>query len=143
MKDGENGLHEDLGPTSPHYATSDFLSSRTYASEPTTSAMTTDYETEKHPIESTELQFIDKAVIEEKQVVTEDNNLLVGRSSKIQIPNYEDDDDDDWPEDDSDLGGHNETATYLGNEDDFSFSDLEEDASVPVKSKISEKAPNS
>lgn len=134
MNDHENVLQEDLVPTSSR-RTPEIMSPRMYAAEPTTSTMTTDCETEKHPIESTEVQFIDKAVIVEKQVVTEDKNLLVGRSSKIQIPNYEDDY-DDWPDEDSDLGRQNETAICVGNEDDISFSDLEDDDSVPMKPKV-------
>lgn len=134
MNDHENVLQEDLVPTSS-CRTPEIMSPRMYAAEPTTSTMTTDCETEKHPIESTEVQFIDKAVIVEKQVVAEDKNLLVGRSSKIQIPNYEDDY-DDWPDEDSDLGGQNETAICVGNEDDISFSDLEDDDSVPMKPKV-------
>lgn len=134
MNDHENVLQEDLVPTSS-CRTPEIMSPRMYAAEPTTSTMTTDCETEKHPIESTEVQFIDKAVIVEKQVVAEDKNLLVGRSSKIQIPNYEDDY-DDWPDEDSDLGRQNETAICVGNEDDISFSDLEDDDSVPMKPKV-------
>lgn len=134
MNDHENVLQEDLVPTSS-CRTPEIMSPRMYAAEPTTSTMTTDCETEKHPIESTEVQFIDKAVIVEKQVVAEDKNLLVGRSSKIQIPNYEDDY-DDWPDEDSDLGRQNETAICVGNEDDISFSDLEDDDSVPMNPKV-------
>lgn len=132
--DHENVLQEDLVPTSSYY-TPEIMSLRMYAAEPTISTMTTDCETEKHPIESTEVQFIDKAVIEEKQVVAEDKNLSVSRSSKIQIPNYEDDC-DDWPDEDSDLGGQNETAICVENEDDISFSDLEDDDSVLMKPKV-------
>lgn len=134
MNNHENVLQEDLVPTSS-CRTPEIMSPRMYAAEPTTSPMTTDCETEKHPIESTEVQFIDKAVIVEKQVVAEDKNLLVGRSSKIQIPNYEDGY-DDWPDEDSDLGRQNETAICVGIEDDISFSDLEDDDSVPMNPKV-------
>lgn len=134
MKDSTNVLQEHLVPTSSNYAPSDVLSTRTYASELSTSTMITDYETEKHPIESTEIHFVDKSVIAEKPV-TMDKNLPVGPSSKIQIPNYEDDE-DDWPEEDSDFGGYNNTAICVGNEDDISFSDLEDDGCVPIKPKI-------
>lgn len=130
----KNVLREDLDPASSCY-TPEIMSPRMYAAEPTISIMTTDCEAEKHAIESTEVQFIDKAVIEEKQVVAEDKNLLVGRSSKIQIPNYEDNY-DDWPDEDSDLGGQNETAICVGNADDISFSDLEDDDSAPMKPKV-------
>ncbi|XP_031281382.1 uncharacterized protein LOC116139890 [Pistacia vera] len=134
MKDSTNVLQEHLVPTSSNYAPSDVLSLRTYASELSTSTMIKDYETEKHPIDSTEIHFVDKSVIAEKPVAM-DKNLTVGPSSKIQIPNYEDDE-DDWPEEDSDLGGYNDTAICVGNEDDISFSDLEDDGCVPIKPKI-------
>ncbi|KAL5777569.1 hypothetical protein ACOSP7_010495 [Xanthoceras sorbifolium] len=131
-KDSTNVLQEDFDRTSSNYANYDMMSPRTYTTETSTSTMMTYYE-EKHPIESTEVQFIDKSVIEEKPV-TEDKTLLVGPSSKIQIPDYEDDD-DDWPEADSELGGYNEITIYVGNEDDISFSDLEDDGLLPVKLK--------
>ncbi|KAK2660106.1 hypothetical protein Ddye_006639 [Dipteronia dyeriana] len=133
MKDSTNVVQEDFDPTSSNFANYDLISHRTYTTEPSTSTMMTYYE-EKHPIESTEVQFIDKSVIEENPV-TEDKHLLVGPSSKIQIPDYEEEeDDDDWPEADSELGD-NETPIYVGNEDDISFSDLEDDVLLPVKPK--------
>ncbi|KAK4860577.1 hypothetical protein QYF36_026477 [Acer negundo] len=133
MKDSTNVVQEDFDPTSSNFANYDLISPRTYTTEPSTSTMMTYYE-EKHPIESTEVQFIDKSVIEEKPV-TEDKHLLIGPSSKIQIPDYEEEgDDDDWPEADSELGD-NETPIYVGNEDDISFSDLEDDVLLPVKPK--------
>lgn len=133
MKDSTNVLQEDFVPTSSNYAPSDVLSPRTYASELSTSTMITDYETEKHPIESTEIHFVDKSVIAEKPVTT-GKNLTVGPSFEVQIPNYEDDE-YDWPEEDSDLGGYNGTAICVVNED-ISFSDLEDDECVPIKPKI-------
>jgi hypothetical protein len=92
----------------------------------------TDFETEKHLVESNELQFIDKSVIEERPVIKTAN-----KDSKLVVQNYEDDE-DDWPEDDSELGRCSGAAIYVGNGEDISFSDLEddEDCSVPIKSKI-------
>lgn len=134
-KDGRNVLQQDLVPTSSNWAPCDILSPQTYASEPSTKTIITDYETEKHPIESTEIHFVHKSIIAEKPI-TLDKNLSVGPSSKIQIPNYEDDDEDDWPEEDSDLGGYNDTTICVGNEDDISFSDLEDEGCLPIKPKI-------
>ncbi|XP_022750652.1 uncharacterized protein LOC111299617 [Durio zibethinus] len=56
-------MHQDLIPSSSSYFTFETMSPRTYTSEPT-SSITTDYETEKHPVEGTEMPFIDKSVID-------------------------------------------------------------------------------
>lgn len=125
VKDGDNALHEDF----EHARTFDFAQ---------TTIMTTDYETVKHPIVSTEMHFVDKSAIEEKTVIkTEDKDVqLIGSSLRTVVPNYEEDEDDWLNEEDSDLGGY-KTIIPVGNEEDISFSDLEDDASssIPVKSK--------
>ncbi|KAF2309615.1 hypothetical protein GH714_004295 [Hevea brasiliensis] len=113
---------------------------RTFDFEPATN-MATDYETQKHPVVSSDMQFIDKSVIEEKpetKIVNKD--VLASQSSKVLLPNYEDDE-DDWPdEEDSDLGSYKATFP-AGNEEDISFSDLEDDATstIPIKSKMLSK----
>lgn len=137
MEDSATDIHEDLIPTSSYYTNSDVMSPRTYASEPATSTMTTDCEFDKHLVESSETRFVDKAVIEEKPIATNNNKSFSGPSSKIHIPNYEDDDDDnDWPEDDSEFGGDGGNTICMGNEDDISFSDLEDEGNLPIKTKI-------
>jgi hypothetical protein len=84
------------------------------------------------------MHFVDKSAIEEKTVIkTEDKDVqLVGSSLRTVVPNYEEDEDDWLNEEDSDLGGY-KTIIPVGNEEDISFSDLEDDASnsIPVKSK--------
>lgn len=115
----------------------DPIPSGSFSFEPTCSSVALDFETEKHPVESTELQFIDKSVIEEKpEINTENKDLVVGQSSKLVVQNYEDDE-DEWPEEDYEFGSYSGTAIYMGNEDDISFSDLEddEDCTLPIKSK--------
>lgn len=113
---------------------------RTFNFEPATS-MATDYETQKHPVVSADMEFIDKSVIEEKPVTKIVNkDVLASQSSKVLVPNYEDDE-DDWPdEEDSDLGSYKATFP-TGNEEDISFSDLEDDANstIPIKSKMLSK----
>ncbi|KAJ6722267.1 BSD DOMAIN-CONTAINING PROTEIN [Salix koriyanagi] len=91
----------------------DFECARTFDFSQAT-ITTTDYETVKHPIDV----------------------LLVGSSLKTVVPNYEEDEDDWLNEEDSDLGGY-KTIIPVGNEEDFSFSDLEDDASnsIPINSK--------
>ena len=134
-------MHGDLIPSSSSYFAFETLSPRTYTSEPA-SSITTDYETEKHPVESTDMPFVDKSVIEEKPVsYTEDKDHLVSTSSKILIPTFEDDE-IDWPEDDdSQFGGYSGAAICVENEEDISFSDLEDvdDSTTPTKSKIVSK----
>ncbi|KAF5456084.1 hypothetical protein F2P56_025596 [Juglans regia] len=125
-KDSANILEEDFDPIPP-----------IFSFEPSSSTVATDFETEKHPIESTELEFIDKSVIvEEPTIKTENKDLLGGPSSKLLVQNFEDDE-DDWPEEDSEVGRYSGAAICVGNEDDISFSDLEDDdySIVPITSK--------
>ena len=133
-------MHAVFIPSSSSYFTFETMSPRTYTSEPA-SSITTDYETEKHPVESTEMPFVDNSVIGEKPMSnTEDKHHLVGPSSKISIPTFEDDE-IDWPEDDdSEFGGYT-AAICVENKEDISFSDLEDvdDCSTPTKSKIVSK----
>ncbi|KAG4193942.1 hypothetical protein ERO13_A06G024800v2 [Gossypium hirsutum] len=128
-------LQNDLIPSSSCYFAFETTSPRTYTSEPT-SSITTDYE-EKHPLESTEMPVIDKSVIEEHPVSSTEDKA----SSKITIPTFEDDD-IDWPEDDdSEYGGYGGATICVENEEDISFSDLEDvDYSItPTKSKMVSK----
>ncbi|XWS21308.1 hypothetical protein CRYUN_Cryun30bG0044600 [Craigia yunnanensis] len=140
LGDSSSIINEDFIPSSSSYFAFETMSPRTYTSEPA-SSITTDYETEKHLVVGTGIPFIDKSVIEEKRVSnTQDKHHLVGPSSKILIPTFEDDE-IDWPEDDdSDFGGYT-AAICVENEEDISFSDLEDvdDCSTPTKSKIVSK----
>ncbi|KAJ6827134.1 uncharacterized protein M6B38_367805 [Iris pallida] len=85
-----------------------------------------DFEIEKHTVHSTKVEIVDKSVINEGPAVHQSGNKW-----KIPIEMYEDDDDeDDWLEDDDasgDMGISRSTIIPLGNVDDVSFSDLEED----------------
>ncbi|XP_047952490.1 uncharacterized protein LOC125198093 [Salvia hispanica] len=96
-------------------------------SESSTHQMTTEHEIEKH---------------EDPPAILRDKEIVVGSSVEIPVPvvavvvNDDDDDDDDWLKDDSDLIGYTGTSLNL-NEDDISFSDLEDDldSTVPYKYK--------
>lgn len=138
LKDSSNTLHEDFVPVSSFNAQCEDM--QMGPSEPTMSSDTTFFETDKHPVESSELQFIDKSVIEENTIVkTEDENSIVGPSSKILDRNYEDDD-DDWLEEDDELHGYSGTTVHVVNEEDISFSDLEDDDfHAPTKLKTVSK----
>lgn len=105
-----------------------------------------DIETEKYPVESTEAKIIDKSVVieEDSPVHSESKDLQADVSivvSKQKDESYE----DDWLEDETgEASGSVENAVPLGNDEDVSFSDLEEDDDhgIGVQSKtISESTP--
>ncbi|KAK3149462.1 hypothetical protein QOZ80_3AG0217700 [Eleusine coracana subsp. coracana] len=77
-----------------------------------------EFETEKHPIEVTEVAVVDKSVIKEQL-----SNDHTERSNVLQ--DTFDDDVDDWFDEEADLAGH--TTIHIGDEEDVSFSDLEDD----------------
>lgn len=78
----------------------------------------TEIEIEKHPIQVTEVAVVDKSVIKEElpKDHTETSNVLQEAF---------DDDIDDWFDEEADLAGH--PTIHIGDEEDVSFSDLEED----------------
>lgn len=134
-----NNRWEEPFDDPPFDDTSGNMSVRTFAFEPSTYSVTTEFETEKHPVASTEIGIVDKSVIEEEPVIkTRDVDLVAGPSFKAPIQNYDDEDeDDDWLKEDSELDGYSGTATFFGNDEDVSFSDLEEDddCTMPLKPK--------
>ncbi|KAK8580507.1 hypothetical protein V6N13_143589 [Hibiscus sabdariffa] len=137
LEDSHSRMHNDLIPSS-NYVAFETMSPRTYASE-AASSFTTDYETQKHPVESAAMPYVDKSVVEEKHVSNaEDKGNLVGPSSKIWIPDF-DDEEINWPEDEGpELGGYNGAALCQEDVENISFSDLEDydDSSTPTKCKI-------
>lgn len=78
----------------------------------------TDFETEKHPIQVTEVAVVDKSVIKEQ--LTKD-----GSKTPNVLQESFDDDIDDWFDEEAELAGH--TTIPIGDEEDVSFSDLEDD----------------
>lgn len=106
-----------------------------------------DIETEKHPVvESTEVKIIDKSVVIEEdhppvQSKSKDLQADVASVSKQKDENYE----DDWLEDETgEASGSVENAVPLGNDEDVSFSDLEEDDDHAIDAQtkaISESTP--
>ncbi|XP_062214695.1 uncharacterized protein LOC133915523 [Phragmites australis] len=77
-----------------------------------------EFEIEKHPIQVTEVAVVDKSVIKEQlpKDHTEASNVLKETF---------DDDIDVWFDEEADLAGH--PTIHIGDEEDVSFSDLEED----------------
>ncbi|OEL34490.1 hypothetical protein BAE44_0004497 [Dichanthelium oligosanthes] len=78
----------------------------------------TEIEVEKHPIQVTEVAVVDKLVIKEE--LPKDHT----ETSKVLQEAF-DDDIDDWFDEEADLAGH--PTIHIGDEEDVSFSDLEED----------------
>ncbi|XP_047092356.1 uncharacterized protein LOC124704164 [Lolium rigidum] len=79
----------------------------------------TDLEVEKHAIQVTEVAVVDKSVIKEE--LTEEDT----KASNVLQEAFDDDDTDDWFDEEAALAGH--TSILMGDEEDVSFSDLEED----------------
>ncbi|CAL5204807.1 unnamed protein product [Lathyrus oleraceus] len=124
----ENVQHHDSTPSLSDDTYSDDMPHQTYGYRTDSLSVRADNESEKHTVESSGSHFSDKSVIEENPIIKNVNtDLKSGRRSQIIIQDYGDDDDDDWPEDDSDLGGYGGTTLPIVNEEDISFSDLEDD----------------
>uniref|UniRef100_A0A2P2KJW3 Uncharacterized protein MANES_13G109700 n=1 Tax=Rhizophora mucronata TaxID=61149 RepID=A0A2P2KJW3_RHIMU len=85
-------------------------------------------ETDKHPVQSTEIEIVDKVVVEEEPI----NEFKHQHSSSIASSRVLDekfeDDADDWLKAESlEMVGGSKTALSINDEEDVSFSDLEED----------------
>ncbi|KAJ6839366.1 uncharacterized protein M6B38_315270 [Iris pallida] len=109
------------------------LASKTEAHEGSRTSVVpiNDLENEKYPVQTTEMKIIDKSVIEENptvHAVTKD--IHSDASSVIPFQKYEDEDDDGdgWLEEETgEAGGSRGTTIPLENDEDVSFSDLEDD----------------
>ncbi|KAK4342549.1 hypothetical protein RND71_038365 [Anisodus tanguticus] len=139
MKESTYSPREDLDSTSSEDAHSRyFVPQRSFAFEPTTYHSTHDIETEKLEHGSAEIQFIDEAVIEENpSSKILDKELVAGPSSKPLFLDY-DEHEDDWLQYIEESECYSGTGVSMGNEEEISFSDLEDDIDclMPVKSKI-------
>lgn len=108
--------------------------------EPTTSTMDADFETEKHAVQtqSTEIPIIDKSVVEEGPTNWAKDKKLQSDSSFRGFEEKYEDDGDDWLKEESTeiIGASGTTTVPVENEEDVSFSDLEEDdGDVPTTYK--------
>lgn len=90
------------------------------------SSMVTDVETDKHPIKNVEIQVVDKPVIEELPLQTGVEHSHSG-PSKVFDDIYVDDGDDWLKEETLEIDGDGVTNIPIGNDEDVSFSDLEDD----------------
>lgn len=116
---------------SPHFRS---MSNVISPFESTVQHMPVRYETVKH---SFDIEFVDKSVIKEDPVPKlEEKQIVVGTSTLRHDYDDGDDSDDDWLKEDEDLvvlSG----SSILVDEEDISFSDLEDDidCTLPVKTK--------
>ncbi|XP_062179497.1 uncharacterized protein LOC133884152 [Phragmites australis] len=91
-----------------------------------TSDITPEIESEKFPIATTEVEIVDKSVIEEELAVRNESKASPVES-KIHFETDEDEV-DEWPDDHpAEEVGQASNGTSLGREEDVSFSDLEDD----------------
>ena len=134
-KDITNSSHEESLYV-PSTTKSDSVPSETPILESATSPVAADFETDKHPVLSTEIPIVDKSVIEEGPVnLYKDQNLHSGPSSNV-LEHTDEDDGDDWlKEETSEIVGPSGTTIPIENEEEVSFSDLEEDDDVPTRYK--------
>ena len=142
VKDNSNTdlPHEETLSVPSHAETESvtIMTSGTKAAPPTLAAKTPDHETvpsnvsaepemEKHPVESTQMQIIDKYIVEEEKVNQAKHQHSSSSSSRILDEKFEDDGDDWLKDDSSEMIGASGASMPLGNDEDVSFSDLEED----------------
>lgn len=101
----------------------------TSALEPFASPTVDEYETEKYPVVGSESQIVDKSVIKEGngENQNKDRNLRAGPPSNVFEKSDEDDADDWLKEETSEIVGSSRTSIPIDNDEDVSFSDLEED----------------
>uniref|UniRef100_A0ACD5W106 Uncharacterized protein n=1 Tax=Avena sativa TaxID=4498 RepID=A0ACD5W106_AVESA len=82
----------------------------------------------KHPISTSEPEVVDKSVIEEELVVKNETNNIPAEKPNLYTP--EDDEDkevEEWLEDMDHVSSKTGNITSVGNDEDVSFSDLEDD----------------
>ncbi|XVF61391.1 hypothetical protein PTKIN_Ptkin08bG0125600 [Pterospermum kingtungense] len=94
-------------------------------------------ETEKHAVQSAEMQVVDKSVIEEEPMKESKHQPSTSGSSGVSVEKFEDDGDDWLKEENVEGVGTSATRIPLGNDEDVSFSDLEDDDDddVPISYK--------
>ncbi|GAB2279583.1 hypothetical protein Dimus_014226 [Dionaea muscipula] len=92
-----------------------------------TSSQPGNVEMDKHSVTSTEIPMIDKAVVEESPINKSSNDSSTPTPFKGFNQKYEDDKDDWLKEEISEIVGVSGTSVPIANDEDVSFSDLEDD----------------
>ncbi|KAL6993876.1 hypothetical protein U1Q18_011987 [Sarracenia purpurea var. burkii] len=140
LNDIANSPHEKgiSGISVPSNAQSEYKSLEICTVELPPSRVNADSETEKHPVQSNEILIVDKSVVEEGPVNSaKDKDSGSDSSSRKFEEKYEDDGDDWLKEESSEIVGASGTTTIsIENDEDVSFSDLEEDdGDIPISYK--------
>ncbi|KAE8707677.1 hypothetical protein F3Y22_tig00110377pilonHSYRG00042 [Hibiscus syriacus] len=131
----EADLRHEESLSVPYSAQSKSVPFKESETEVATTSVAVEIPTEKHPVLSTEVQVIDKSVIEEEPIKEAKHQHLTSGSSVVSIEKYEDDADDWLKEETSEAVGTSATTVPLDNDEDVSFSDLEDDDDVPISYK--------
>lgn len=85
-------------------------------------------EADKHPISNTEAEIVDKSVIQEELVMkTEAKSLPTEKSNPHPAEDDDEKEVDDWLQDVDSVPSKTGNPTVVGEEEDVSFSDLEDD----------------
>lgn len=98
------------------------------ATGPVSSTVDTDIEIEKHPIQSTQIPIIDKSVVDQAPAGSvKDQSSDSSSFSKVSVEK-DDDDGDAWlKEEGAELANAVKSTIHIQDDEDVSFSDLEED----------------
>ncbi|KAJ4714690.1 putative BSD domain-containing protein [Melia azedarach] len=129
-------LPEKDSHTAPSSLHSESMPLETSAADADPSVVAIDFETEKYPVQSNEMQIVDKSVVREEAVDSTKHQHSLSSSSVAIEEKFEDDGDDWLKEESSEMVGMSGSTMQLGNDEDVSFSDLEEDdGDVPVSYK--------
>ncbi|OVA03021.1 BSD [Macleaya cordata] len=123
-KESANSLQEEHLSASCNVPT-DSAQLETFALEPKSCVEMADIETEKHPVLSRDVEIIDKSIVEEP--VVQNKDAVSGTSKKVVTHQTDEEDGDDWLEESTEMDSFVGTNIPIGNEEDVSFSDLEED----------------
>lgn len=111
--------------------------SKTSASDASLSVATAEFETEKFSVQTTEMQVVDKSIVKEEPVDTKHQHEVYSSSAGVVSDEKFEDYGDDWlNEESSEVVGVSGSTMHLGNDEEVSFSDLEEeDEDVPANYK--------
>lgn len=120
-------LPHEKSPSVPSCAESEALPLMASGIDEVPSNVAPQSETEKHTVQSKEIQIIDKAVVEEETVNQTKHQHTSSSSSKVLNEKFEEDTDDWLKDESSEMAGPGGVSIPIGNDDEVSFSDLEED----------------
>jgi hypothetical protein len=129
--------HEEHLYVPPPSGQSESIALGTSVVEAPPSSVSADIEMEKRPVHSNELQIVDKPVVVEGPAAQTRNQHSTSGSSSVVLDEKFEDDGDDWlKEESSEIVGASGNTFPIGNDEDVSFSDLEEEeGDVPTSYK--------